>query len=152
MASEWIAAVFGALGAALGASAALASSWIGNRAQRDLAAASRKAHVAEVRRVAYAEYLTTVYSFMESARELVARLENDAAELECDAAHRAYCEDWERMQPTYAPVMIAGPDEIEESAKALRFRLGFLADGCDAWYAAHGNSAEFDGEPVVSAQ
>jgi hypothetical protein len=150
--SEWIAGIFGALGAALGASAALASSLIGTRAQRDLADASQKAQTAEVRRTAYAQHLTAVYSFMERARELVARIENDAAGQECEMAHRAYLDDWERLQPTYAPVIVAGPDEIVKSAEALRFALGLLGDGCDAWYAAHMNSTEFDGEEVLDAQ
>jgi hypothetical protein len=43
---------------------------------------------------------------------------------ECDAARRAYLEDWEDLQPTYAPVLIAGPSQIEESAENLRFCLG----------------------------
>jgi hypothetical protein len=99
--------------------------------------------VSEVRRAAYAEYLTTVYSFMDRSRELVARIGNDAATQECDAAHRSYLEDWERLQSTYAPVVIAGPHEIEESVEALRFHLGVLADECDGLYAAHMNGTKF---------
>jgi hypothetical protein len=43
---------------------------------------------------------------------------------ECDIAHSAYLEDWEHLQPAYAPVLIAGPSQIEESAEKLRFCLG----------------------------
>jgi len=67
MTSEWLSGAFTALGAVLGAGATLAAGLIGNRTQRGLAEASRKA-----RREAYAEYLTAVYSFMDRARELIA--------------------------------------------------------------------------------
>jgi len=93
--------------------------------------------VAEVRRAAYGDYLTAVYCFMDRSRELIAMIERDAGASECDNAHRAYLEEWDRLQGAYAPVIIAGPSEIEESAEALRSRLGFLADVCDGYYAAY---------------
>ncbi|HZC39443.1 MAG TPA: hypothetical protein VE343_02140 [Streptosporangiaceae bacterium] len=131
MASEWLGAGFTALGAAIGAGASFGSVLITNRAQRGLAADTRKDQVAEVRRTAYAEYLTVVYSFMDRSRELIAKIETDAGTQACDAARRDYLEDWDRLQPVYAPVLIAGPSEIEKSAERLRFCLGDLADECD---------------------
>jgi hypothetical protein len=143
MTSEWIVGVFTALGAALGAAGTLASGLIGNQTQRGIAEASHKAQVAEVRREAYAVYLTAVYNFMDRARELIASLENEGDTPEFDVAHRAYLDDWQHLQPTYAPVLIAGPSEIEESAEILRFCLGDLADKCDGWYAARRDGRRF---------
>ena len=143
MTSEWLSGAFTALGAVLGAGATLTAGLIGNRTQRGLAEASRKAQIVEVRREAYAEYLTAVYSFMDRARELIAKLEENADMSECDAARRAYLEDWGDLQPTYAPVLVAGPSQIEESAENLRFCLGDLADECDGWYTARKNGSKF---------
>jgi hypothetical protein len=71
-----------------------------------------------VRREAYAEYLTAVYRFMDRVRELIAKLAKNADMGECDSARRAYLEDWGRhLQPAYAPVLAAGPSQIEESAE-----------------------------------
>lgn len=137
MASEWLGAGFTALGAAIGAGATLSSVFMGNRAQRALAAAARKDQVAEVRRTVYAEYLTVVYSFMDRSRELIAQLEEDGETRTCEAAHRRYLKDWDRLQPAYAPILVAGPAEIEGSAQALRVCLGALADECDKCYAAN---------------
>jgi hypothetical protein len=151
--SEWLVGAFTALGAALGAGATLAAGLISNQTQRGLAAASRTAQIAEVRREAYGEYLTAVYNFMDRARELIARLENDSDASERDAAYRAYQGDWEQLQPAYAPVLIAGPGQIEHSAEALRFCLGDLADKCDAWYTARQNGKRFGGaEDAYHAQ
>jgi hypothetical protein len=140
------------LGAVLGAGATLASGLIGNRAQRGLAEASRKALIADARREAYAEYLTAVYSFTDRARELLGALDTNADMTECDAAHRAYLEDWVNLQPKYAPVLIAGPSKIEGSAEKLRFCLSGLADQCDEWYTARKNSNSFRDTEKVHAQ
>lgn len=151
--SEWIGGAFTALGAAIGAGTTLAAGLIGNQTQRRLAAASRKTQIAEARREAYAEYLTAVYSFMDRARELIAKLASDSEIRECDAAHRTYLEDWEHLQPTYAPVLIAGPSRIEATAESLRFCLGDLADKVDGWYTARQNGRRFhSGEEVNDAQ
>jgi hypothetical protein len=153
MTSAWLSGAFTALGAVLGAGATLASGLIGNRAQRELAEASRKAQITDARREAYAEYLTAVYSFMDRARELIAALEANADMTECDAARRSYVEDWVHLQPKYAPVLVAGPSQIEGSAENLRFCLGDLADQCDGWYTARKNGGRFrDMEKVLNAQ
>ena len=155
MVSEWLSGAFTALGAVLGAGMTLAAGLIGNRTQRGLAEASRKAQIADARREAYAEYLTAVYSFMDRARELIAMLEQNAELAECDDARRAYLENWGHLQPTYAPVLVAGPSQIEASAENLRFCLGDLADKCDGWYTARKNDNEFrdkDKEEVRKTQ
>ena len=87
MASAWIAGVFGAIGALVGAGATLAASWIPTRSQRQLAADNREERKAKVRRAASAKYLVTVDSFIDSARELVYRIENEASEPDREAAH-----------------------------------------------------------------
>ena len=151
--SVWLSGAFTALGAVLGAGATLGAGLIGNRTQRGLAEASRKAQIADVRREAYAEYLTAVYSFMDRARELITKLEGDAGKAGCDIAHSAYLEDWEHLQPAYAPVLIAGPSQIEESAEKLRLCLGSLADLCDGWYTARKSDTEFcDKKDALTAQ
>jgi hypothetical protein len=153
MASEWLSGVFTAVGAVLGAGATMGSGLIGNRAQRGLAEASREAQIADVRREAYVQYLTAVYNFMDRARELMGKLEENADIIECDVARRAYLKDWEHLQVTYAPVVIAGPSQIEESAVNLRFCLGGLADLCDGWYTARESSTEFSGiKDALNAQ
>jgi hypothetical protein len=135
--TELIAGVFTALGALIAAGATFASGFMANRVQRGLAAAGREAQIAETRREAYAAYLIAVYSFMDRARELIAHLGNNTEISECDAAYRTYHNDWETLHPTYASVLIAGPDKIEGSAEALRFCLGDLADKCDRMYSAY---------------
>lgn len=79
---------------------------------------------------------------MDGARELIGKLEENAALKECDVARRAHLEDWGHLKATYAPVLIAGPSQIEESAENLRFCLGGLADLCDGWYVAYESSTE----------
>jgi hypothetical protein len=57
------------------------------------------------------------------------------------------------MQPTYAPVLIAGPGQIEKSAEVLRFCLGDMADKCDSSYAANKAGTKLrDVEDFVNAQ
>lgn len=153
MTSEWLSGAFAALGAVLGAGATLTAGLIGNRTQRGLAEASRTAQIAETRREAYAEYLTTVYNFMDGARELIAKLAESADTSEYDAAHHAYLKDWGHLQPTYAPVLIAGPSQIEKSAENLRFCLGNLADKCDAWCKARKDDNKlYDADEALNAQ
>lgn len=155
MTSEWLGGAFTALGVVIGSGATVASGLIGTRTQRDLATATRKAQIADARRAAYAEYLTSVYSFMDRARELIAQLENEAGMSECEVAHHAYSNDWERLQPTYPPVLIAGPAQIEETAETLRYLLGDLTDKCDEWYRTRKNGRQFhdrERESVLKAQ
>jgi hypothetical protein len=153
MTSEWLSGAFTALGAVLGAGATLATGLIGTRSQRGLAEANRKGQIAEVRREAYAEYLTAVYSFMDRARELIAMLDANADMTERDAARHVYLEDWDRLQPKYAPVVVAGPGQIEGSAESLRFCVADLADQCDKWYMARKAGSVFrDTEKTLNAQ
>lgn len=136
MTSAWLSGFFAALGTLIGAGATLSSGLISNHSQRRLATEARMGEVAEVRRAAYGEYLTAVYSFMDRSRELIARIESDADASEFDAAHKAYLTAWDRLQDAYAPVIVAGPSGVDESAETLRSSLGFLADECDDCYAA----------------
>jgi hypothetical protein len=141
--SEWIAAVFGLVGAVIGASATLTANWIASRTesrtQLKLAADDREQRSAEVRRDASAKYLIVVDSFMDQARELVSRMESTAPGPECDTSHESYLAGWEDLQRRCAPVVIAGPSELGERAEALKSQLGALGDECDSWYAAHKN-------------
>lgn len=126
-------------GAAVGAGATLTGNWITSRAQVKLAVENREQQRAEVRRAACAEYLVAVDSFMDQARELVARLESSAPESELDSAYGTYSAGWEDLQRKCAPVVIAGPPELGEPAQELKGQLGALADVCDGWYTAQKN-------------
>lgn len=125
------------LGAGLGAGATVTASWTATRSQRDVVTASRDSHAAEVRRAAYADFLTIVDSFTDRARAVVAAMENFVPLPECEAAFRAYVAEWEELQRKCAPVIIAGPAGAGERAAALRGQLGAMADECDTWYKAH---------------
>jgi hypothetical protein len=137
VASDWVVGLFAVLGAGLGSAGTLAASWTATRTERDLAADSRSGRTAEVRRNAYAEYLTTVDSFADRARAVVAALENGAPMSECEAAFRAYAAEWEDLQRKCAPVVIAGPPDVGDRAAELRGQLGAMADECDRWYKAY---------------
>jgi hypothetical protein len=140
--SGWI-AVIGLAGAVVGAAATLAANWltarVTARTQLTMASGDREQQKAEVRRGACAEYLTAVDSFLDQARELVSRMENNAPEPERDAAQGAYAAGWENLQRTCAPVIIAGPGELAERAESLNSQLGAVGDECDGWYNAHKN-------------
>jgi hypothetical protein len=136
VASEWVAGVAGVVGAAVGASATLTGNWIATRAQLKLAVDDREQQRAEIRRGVCAEYLVAVDSFMDQARELVARLENDAPEPELDDACATYRAGWVDLQRRCAPVVIAGPAELGQQAERLEGQLGAVGDVCDSWYAA----------------
>jgi hypothetical protein len=137
MAADWIVGLFGAVGTGIGSAATIAASWMATRTQRQLAVGDRGARRAEVRRAACAEYLTTVDSFMDGARELVSRMENNAPKPECARVHAAYLKSWEEFQRQRAPVVIAGPKGLGIKAEELHEHLGGLADVCDAWYEAY---------------
>jgi hypothetical protein len=140
--SGWI-AVIGLAGTVVGAAATLAANWltarVTARTQLIMASGDREQQKAEVRRGACAEYLTAVDSFLDQARELASRMENNAPEPERDAAHGAYAAGWENLQRTCAPVIIAGPGELAERAESLNSQLGAVGDECDSWYKAHKN-------------
>jgi hypothetical protein len=135
--SEWAAGVFGIAGVAVGAGATLAANWITARTQVKLAVSDREQQIAESRRVACADYLVTVDSFLDQARDLVADLENSAPESQLDTAEASYRAGWEHLQRKCAPVVVAGPPGLGELAEGLKSKLGALADECDGWYAAH---------------
>jgi hypothetical protein len=136
MASEWIAGIFGAIGAIVGAGATLAASWIPTRAQQQLAIDKQEERKAKVRRAASSAYLVSVDSFIDSARELVYRIEHDASELDREAAHEIYLQGWQRVQRTCAPVEIAGTSDLSAKANELKLHLGSLGNLCDRWYEA----------------
>jgi len=137
--SEWIAAIFGILGTVVGAGATLTANWISTRTQLVLANRDREQRSAEVRRAAYAEYLIAADSFMDQARELAHRMQNDASRAECEAVYGPYFASWEQLQRAYAPVVIAGPNELGKLAEKLQSRIGALGDLCDDWYSAYKN-------------
>lgn len=90
--------------------------------------------MATIRRQAYAEYLSAVDGFADRARSVVAAVENGAPLTECEAAFRGYAADWEQLQRSCSPVVIAGPSNVAERAADLRGQLGNMADECDRLY------------------
>jgi hypothetical protein len=93
--------------------------------------------MAAIRRSAYAEYLSAVDGFADRARAVVAAVENGAPVSDCEAAFRGYAADWEQLQRTCSPVVIAGPTNVAERAADLRGQLGVMADECDRLYKAY---------------
>lgn len=136
MASAWVAGIFGAIGAMVGAGATLVASWIPTRAQRQLAANSRIERITDVLSAASAEYLMTVDSFIDSARELVYQIVHEAPEPRREAAHEAYRKEWQQLQRTCAVVVISGPSDLGASAEELKRSLGTIGNICDRWYEA----------------
>lgn len=120
----------------VGAGATLVASWIPTRAQHQLEANNRKERVADVLRAASAEYLMTVDSFIDSARELVYQIEHEAPEPDRESARKAYMGDWLQLQRTCAVVVIAGPSDLGAKAEELKLSLGTLSNICDRWYEA----------------
>jgi hypothetical protein len=92
--------------------------------------------IADVLRAASAAYLMTVDSFIDSARELVYQIVNEAPEPDREAARKAYLEEWQQLQRTCAVVVISGPDDLGTSAEELKLSLGTVANICDRWYEA----------------
>jgi hypothetical protein len=115
----------------------MAASWTALRARRDPALNGPDGRVATVRRQAYAEYLSSVDGFADRARAVVAGIEDGAPLSECEAAFGAYAAEWEQLQRTCSPVVIAGPANVADRAAELRGQLGLMADECDRLYKAY---------------
>lgn len=137
MASDWVPGLFAVVGAGIGSAGTMAASWMALRARRDLASDGPDGRVATVRRQTYAEYLSAVDGFADRARAVVAAVENGAPLAECEADFRAYAAEWEQLQRTCSPVVIAGPSNVAERAADLRGQLGVMADECDRLYKAY---------------
>src|SRR5215470_5188588 len=72
---------------------------------------------------------------------------------ECEAAFRGYAAEWEQLQRTCSPVVIAGPSNVAERAADLRGQLGVMADECDRLYKAYmQNPAHIQGTRFLHAQ
>jgi hypothetical protein len=115
----------------------MAASWTALRARRGLALDGPDGPMATIRRQTYAEYLSAVDGFADRARSVVAAVENGAPLTDCEAAFRGYAADWEELQRTCSPVVIAGPTNVAERAAELRGQLGLMADECDRLYKAY---------------
>jgi len=137
VASDWVTGVFAIVGAGIGSAGTMAASWTALRARRDLALDGPDGPMATIRRQAYGEYLSAVDGFADRARSVVAAVENGAPLSECEAAFRGYAADWEQLQRTCSPVVIAGPSNVAERAADLRGQLGMMADECDGLYKAY---------------
>ncbi|WP_037363765.1 hypothetical protein [Amycolatopsis orientalis] len=137
MASEWITGVFGAGGAAIGAAATIAANLVTGRNQAKLEKAKRGNTNVDLRRTVCTEYLSTVYSFMDKAREVVRTTRYQASEQEIEAAHDAYLLEWEKVHQRCAPVKIVGPLELRKSAESVRSKLAAIGGVADEHYSAH---------------
>ncbi|WP_370933545.1 hypothetical protein [Amycolatopsis sp. cg13] len=96
MASEWITGAFGAGGAAIGASATLAANWLTGRTQEKLERAKRGGANIDLRRTVCAEFLASVYSYIDKTRELIDAAYTRRDDSAADAAREAYMIEWER--------------------------------------------------------
>jgi hypothetical protein len=136
MTSAWVAGIFAAIGAMVGAAATLMASWIPSRAQRQIELNNRKERVAEILRIASAEYLAAVDGFIDSARELVYQIAYQASGPDRDSVRKAYLAEWQKVQRRCAVVTVAGPADLAERAEELKGSLGTMAKVCDRWYEA----------------
>jgi hypothetical protein len=131
----------------------MAASWTALRAWREAASDGPDGTMATVRRQTYAEYLSSVDGFADRARAVVAGIENGAPLSECEAAFGAYAADWEQLQRTCSPVVIAGPSNVADRAAELRGQLGLMADECDSLYKSYVQSpARTQGGRFLQAQ
>ena len=153
MASDWVTGIFAVAGAGIGSAGTMAASWTALRARREGTLDGPDGPMATVRRQAYAEYLSAVDGFADRARAVVTGVENGAPLTECEAAFRAYAAEWEQLQRTCSPVVIAGPSNVAERAADLRGQLGVMADECDRLYKAYmQNPAHMQGTRFLHAQ
>jgi hypothetical protein len=137
VASDWVTGLFAVLGAGVGSAGTMAASWTALRSRREVALEGPDGERAAIRRHTYAEYLSAIDGFADRARAVVAAVENGAPLAECEAAFRGYAADWEQLQRTCSPVVIAGPSNVAERAADLRGKLGLMADECDRLYKAY---------------
>jgi hypothetical protein len=137
VASDWVTGLFAVVGAGIGSAGTMAASWTALRARHEAELDGPDGPMAAIRRQTYAEYLAAVDGFADRARSVVAAVENGAALTECEAAFRGYAADWEVLQRSCSPVVIAGPANVAERAAELRGQLGIMADECDRLYKAY---------------
>ena len=153
VASDWVTGLFAVAGAGIGSAGTMAASWTALRARREAASDGPDGTMATVRRQTYAEYLSSVDGFADRARAVVAGIENGAPLSECEAAFGAYAADWEQLQRTCSPVVIAGPSNVADRAAELRGQLGLMADECDRLYKSYVQSpARMQGSRFLQAQ
>lgn len=136
MASEWITGLFGAGGAAIGAAATLTANWITSRGQQKLEGAKRSAANEDIRRAACSEYLSAIYTLMDSAHEVirVCRVVGDQHLIE--EAHREYLAAWKATHAKCGPVVAVGPRDLADLANDVRDHLAYLGGATDAVYTA----------------
>ena len=153
MASDWVTGLFAIAGAGIGSAGTMAASWTALRARREAASDGPDGTMATVRRQTYAESLSSVDGFADRARAVVAGIENGAPLSECEAAFGAYAAEWEQLQRTCSPVVIAGPSNVADRAAELRGQLGLMADECDRLYKSYIQSpARMQGGRFLQAQ
>jgi hypothetical protein len=153
VASDWVTGIFAVVGAGIGSAGTMAASWTVLRMRRDLESDGPDGRMATVRRQTYAEYLSAVDGFADRARAVVAAIENSAPLNDCEAAFGAYAAEWEQLQRTCSPVVIAGPSNVADRAADLRGQLGLMADECDSLYKAYMQSpTRMQGSRFLHAQ
>jgi hypothetical protein len=153
VASDWVTGLFAVVGAGIGSAGTMAASWTVLRVRRGLESDGPDGRMATVRRQTYAEYLSAVDGFADRARAVVAAIENGAPLNDCEAAFGAYAAEWEQLQRTCSPVVIAGPSNVADRAADLRGQLGLMADECDRLYKAYMQSpTRMQGSRFLHAQ
>jgi hypothetical protein len=153
VASDWVTGLFAVVGVGIGSAGTMAASWTTLRVRREAASDGPEGAMATIRRQTYAEYLSSVDGFADRARAVVSAAEDGAPLAECEAAFRAYAAEWELLQRTCSPVVIAGPSNVAERAADLRGQLGVMADECDRLYKTYmQNPTRMQGGRFLHAQ
>ncbi len=129
-------AVFGLLGAMLGAGVSIATTAMSNNAQVRNARQERVGRVVDAQRETYINFLSQGDLFLDLARELSAVLDTGAHEGDsrADATFMRYSAEWTKFVVNCAAVQISGPPDVANSANQLRLKIGAWSELIDRRY------------------
>jgi hypothetical protein len=134
--SDVLPAIFGLVGAVLGATASAAVTYLNIRGAREQERRARRDRVTDLRREACVSFLTAAESFLDLARALTAELDSSGSTERPEDLHLRYSEAWASFTATSAAVQIAGPAELADVGRRLRKAIGDYSDIVDGRYDA----------------
>lgn len=126
-------AVVGAADALIGGGVTSAVTYLNLRTQREQAQRARQDRVIDVRRDAWATFLTRADSFLDHARELTTALAESQSDERIEDVQR-YADEWTQFAASHAAPELAGPAELAWAGKQFRRAVGAVGDACDSWH------------------
>lgn len=129
-------AVFGFVGALLGASVSIATTAMSNNAQVRRARQERTGRVADAQREAYITFLSQGDHFLDLARELADLLDAGLHEGDpgADDCFHRYSAEWTKFAVSSAAVQISGPPNVADFAQELKSKIGARGELIDQRY------------------